>query len=278
MNNIYLVTVATHSQGYFPILKESCKRQNAELIVLGYNEKWKGFAWRFELVRNFLKTLNGNDIVVFIDAFDVILLNNLSIIKERFIEKNTPILFSKDGDPGDPIFKYLARRVFPQCNNININAGCYMGYVNGLIMMFDRIYSINGSKINDDDDDQRLFISLCKDDFFKKNIKIDTEQNIFLNILPKHLLTTEILFTSKDGKILNKDGNEPCVIHAPGNGDLNEIAFMYGYELAEIQKFNFIQGAKDRAVLYTRYFHLELMIVTIVILFIISIFIFKRNK
>ena len=45
-----LITVATHNDGYFKWLKESCKRYNYDLVILGYNEKWKGFNWRLELM------------------------------------------------------------------------------------------------------------------------------------------------------------------------------------------------------------------------------------
>ena len=47
IHNLHIVTVATHSDYYFPYLKESFKKNGKELTVLGYGEKWKGFNWRF---------------------------------------------------------------------------------------------------------------------------------------------------------------------------------------------------------------------------------------
>ena len=38
MVDIKLVTVATQSERYFPILVESCKKHGADLVVLGYYE------------------------------------------------------------------------------------------------------------------------------------------------------------------------------------------------------------------------------------------------
>lgn len=35
-----LVTVATHSERYFPYLLESCKRVDAKLDVLGWGQPW----------------------------------------------------------------------------------------------------------------------------------------------------------------------------------------------------------------------------------------------
>jgi hypothetical protein len=51
-----LVTVATHNDKYFPALQESCDRLGYNLVILGWGEKWQGFAWRFKLVRDYLET------------------------------------------------------------------------------------------------------------------------------------------------------------------------------------------------------------------------------
>jgi hypothetical protein len=49
---VKIITVATKSDYYFPYLKESIKRNGSELIVLGYNEVWQGFNWRFSYSRD----------------------------------------------------------------------------------------------------------------------------------------------------------------------------------------------------------------------------------
>ena len=41
------VTVATHNDGYLKWLKESCKRYSANLVILGFGEKWQGYNWKF---------------------------------------------------------------------------------------------------------------------------------------------------------------------------------------------------------------------------------------
>ena len=81
---VRLVTVATHSQFYFPWLLESCKRYNTKIEVLGWGEKWKGFTWRFSLMIEYLKSLDPEEIVCFIDAYDVILLRPLEDIVSYF--------------------------------------------------------------------------------------------------------------------------------------------------------------------------------------------------
>jgi hypothetical protein len=72
MNDIHIVTVATESKYYFPYLVESCKKHGLNLEVLGFGEKWTGFNMRFRLMTDYLKQLPENDIVCFVDGYDVL--------------------------------------------------------------------------------------------------------------------------------------------------------------------------------------------------------------
>jgi len=86
MSNLFVVTVATEPNYYFQYLQESCKKNEKELVVLGYGEKWKGFNWRFKLIINYLKTLKKNDIVCVIDGYDVLCTRNLNELKDVFLQ------------------------------------------------------------------------------------------------------------------------------------------------------------------------------------------------
>lgn len=37
---LHVLTFATHEQGYFKTLQESCKKLNINLVVLGMGNKW----------------------------------------------------------------------------------------------------------------------------------------------------------------------------------------------------------------------------------------------
>ena len=71
-----IITVATHSESYFPIFEESCKKNNLELIVLGFGQKWQGFSWRFKLISDYIENLPLNEVIIISDAYDVIVLQN----------------------------------------------------------------------------------------------------------------------------------------------------------------------------------------------------------
>lgn len=56
----------------------SCERHQLPLTVLGQGQRWQGFRWKLQLVRDALQVdVNqgrGDDLVAFVDAYDVIIL------------------------------------------------------------------------------------------------------------------------------------------------------------------------------------------------------------
>ena len=99
-DNLHIVTVVTESKYYFPYLSKSCKRHGKQLKILGYGEKWKGFNWRFKLMIEYLETLKDDDIVCFIDGYDVLCTRNLNELKSVFLklhkEKKCKIIVGYD--------------------------------------------------------------------------------------------------------------------------------------------------------------------------------------
>ena len=126
---IQVITVATHNEGYFNALQQSCKNNNINLVVLGFNEKWQGFSWRFNLINNYIKNLNDDDIVLFIDAFDIIIIEDIKEIERRFKEFNKPIVISYQNLN---IIELIGYYIVYGYTGHTINAGTYIGYVYAL--------------------------------------------------------------------------------------------------------------------------------------------------
>ncbi|CRG99511.1 procollagen lysine 5-dioxygenase, putative [Plasmodium relictum] len=82
---LHVLTFATHEQGYFKTLKESCKNLNINLKVLGMGEKWKGFIWKLIKVKEYLNLCNDNDLILFVDGFDTFFVQPANVIIERYI-------------------------------------------------------------------------------------------------------------------------------------------------------------------------------------------------
>jgi hypothetical protein len=227
MNNLHIVTVATESKYYFPYLVESCKRNGSTLVVLGYGDEWKGFNYRFKLMIDYLKKLPPNDIVCFVDGYDVLCVRDLNELSSEFIKiknkTNCKIIVAKD-TMTNSVFSYIGALIFDQCKNTNINAGTYIGYASELLNIVETIYQNNPDNSNDD---QILLTQYCKNN-----------ENIFHIDEKNELFFTQLTFLDEIDKYLtinNKDvfvNNEnPFFIHAPsGFFDNLIIKLGYGYD------------------------------------------------
>ena len=178
-----VVTVATHSERYFDSLVDSAKKNNIDLIVLGFGEKWQGFIWKFIKMIDYLKTVKPNEIILFIDAYDVIFIKDSKSIEEKFLEikkrEKFKILFGVDTEPSNYIHLYFYNKIFNYKKNPNrINSGVYMGYAEDIYNILNDLHKNNTTN---EKDDQILIIN----DAIKNPQKyyFDTKHEIILNAL-----------------------------------------------------------------------------------------------
>ena len=68
---MYILTYATHNERYFPYLEK-----NKEITILGMGEKWNGFRDKVNAVIKFTESCNENDLILFVDGFDLHLIIN----------------------------------------------------------------------------------------------------------------------------------------------------------------------------------------------------------
>lgn len=194
INDIEIITVATHSQGLFKNLINN--DFGIKVKVLGYGKKWTGFKMKFELLYEYIKNLPDDNIIVFVDGFDTKINGNLEKAKDIFIKNNYKVLFSKDNSNN---FFFL-RKIFTLCkNNIMVNTGLYMGRVKYLKIIFEKILKEKCK------DDQRMINKNCSEFNF---IEIDEKEEIFFNFIKKNINTKAIFIQypgSKPGMSIFND-------------------------------------------------------------------------
>lgn len=232
---LILCTVATHNEGYFDSLMDSCKKNKLNLKILGWNKKWKGFVWRFALIVNFLEKLKDDNIVCFIDGFDVLSLVDEKTIIDKFSNFNSKIVVSCD-NPANIIWNTLSLFYYGKCDGNQLNFGGYIGYVKYLKLLFKKMCEIHDCN-KFDLDDQKILITTCnKTDFFKKYVKVDNDGLIFLNVFTDGLLLVNPIITennkyfyfNKNNKLINKKtGKIPCFVHGPGFVNIDVIVNKY---------------------------------------------------
>jgi len=239
---LYAISVATHKEGYYDAFVGSCRRNDIELVILGYGQPWQGFAWRFLLMKNYLEKLDDGDIVVFLDAYDIIATQHASIIQERFLQFRSPILFSTEHVlRKDFLTHYIRNGVFGHCPRADISGGAYMGYVYALKQMYTYICQKHDctSKNFSQLDDQKILTSLCNDtNFLQPKIAFDHFSSIFYTVsLP--ISTFQLLFSNKfypDGEhhyiqnnqlYLQQTNQSPCFIHGIANTNMDFLIDLY---------------------------------------------------
>jgi hypothetical protein len=254
MDKLHIITVATHDDGYYKALLKSAKNNNINLTTLGWGQKWAGFTMKTNLIIEYIKLLNDNDIIVVIDAYDVIILDNEENIKKKFYSYNKPILLSRDGDSINFILAWSQEKIFKFCNNEKINAGMYMGYVWAIKKLLDRLCkNKNMPCTSSDADDQILLTNVCKNtEFYDKYIAIDTKKLIFYNTYGNsniHSLYQDFEFNESNRIVNNKLFLEdtktfPSFIHGPANTNLNSICKLYKLPILKENNRDIIYRAK----------------------------------
>ena len=231
-----LVTVATHSERYYPYLKISAEKYGHELITLGWGQKWQGFAWKFDLMKTYLRRLKEDEIVCFIDAFDVVVLEDAARIEEKFVKlvdaDTNKILISKEqysyNGLENLILSYLQSFVFTKCKSEYINSGTYIGTSSTLLRNFEGI--CDEFKCSPKADDQRLLQDYCvkHNDVFV----IDNKCNMFLviNSTISKIKDGEYDISFLGEKLAYQNHTFPAFFHGNGYTDFDYIIKRLGYD------------------------------------------------
>lgn len=167
MNEIEIITYATHSEGTFDKLINN--EYNIPITVLGWGKKWNGFIDKFKNVLKYLDTVSDDKIIIFLDGFDTKINTDLITIYNRFKEFDNDIIVSMEKGNN-----YIYRKVFGVCyNNLIANSGLYGGYNKSLKILLKFILDKNYST-----DDQRNLNDACK---YFGNIQVDENEYLFQN-------------------------------------------------------------------------------------------------
>jgi len=232
-----LVTVATHSERYYPYLKLSAKRYGHDLVVLGWGEKWQGLTWKFLLIKEYLKTLKPDEIFCFIDAYDVLVLEDPKTIEAKFKaaigDQKDKLFISRDRFETKSAFTQFGinawySAVFKKCKGQYICSGTYIGYASTILTIFNNLckeFDCAPTR-----NDQVILQEYC----IKHEDKFIVDENSDIFILVNSNLTSKINEKeegiSYDDNRLTYGGHYPSILHGPGNARLDDIIVHLGYD------------------------------------------------
>ena len=226
--NFYMVTVATEPEKMWA-LEQSAKKYYIEITNLGENHPWRdsmttlGGMPKIQLVNEYLATIDGEDIVLFMDGYDTFLADSPQTILERFIQMEADIVFGAESecwplpenaslwpDTGTP-YRYL-------------NSGLYIGRAKALHDFISQ--SQDGSSNNDD----QLY---CQNRYLNNKtpwkVKLDTEGYIFQNHEPDIRVVEGQLWNDKTGCC-------GCIYHGNGGDDAKSFFIDMAKKFALVPK------------------------------------------
>jgi len=235
--NLHIVTVSTDSKFYYPYLIKSCKRNGGNITTLGYNQEWKGYSWKFELVIKYLESIDDNDVVCFLDGYDVLCCRNLDGFIDKFLDIKTrtrcKIICGADTYENN-LFKFVASIYFQKCKSQNLNSGTYCGFAKDIKNILNASKNINLTET----DDQKLLTEYCIQN--PKDIYVDSKNELFLVIAdPLNEADKNFNITIKKNYI-EFNGKRPYFIHGVGCTYLNNILIIqeYNINLNKIKQIN----------------------------------------
>lgn len=221
---IHILTVATDSS------KLNYIKKSSEIYDLYYNNIGQGVIWnggdmsgsgggqKINLVKDQLQYYNDNDIILFVDGYDVFFTAQIDEIIDRFLGFNCNILFSAELNCWPnvslaPMFNFNTETRYKY-----LNSGCYIGYVKDLKRLMQ-------DNITDSEDDQLYFqkkyLDNKLDPVIGYKIELDVENYIFQCLAG----AANVVGVLPEGNLVNFETNCcPCIVHGNG-GDENKIYF-----------------------------------------------------
>lgn len=268
---LHLVTVATHSERYLPVLDQQAKDKNIKLVKLGIGKKYTGHFMKDLEMIEYLKSnkVNNDDIVAFVDGFDTLLLSDKEEIINKFKKFNCELLLSIENVGG---LSFIHDAVFQKVKGKFINTGLYMGRAKFLREFLEDMYSSNYDKKSN----QKTWANYLEKKNQYHNIGLDIDSEIFLN----YSFTTTNWIKIKDKRVLLND-KTPCFIQGNGCEDLSKIIKKTGYKKFDIHNDKRTLTVIEnnlKAVFYIYPIAALYIVLLIFIIIIVSLFIHKIYK
>jgi hypothetical protein len=174
--DLKILTVATDLEKASQLLR-SAEKNNLKVKALGAHNNWTGGdvkkgpggGMKVNLLRQELENYRDNDVVLFVDGYDVIINDSEASILDRYLQFHCKVLFAAEKVcwPDRNLEKEFPE---PATGYRYLNSGCFIGVVSELKKMMEE-------PLKDIDDDQLYFHKK----FLSKryNVKLDHEGYVF---------------------------------------------------------------------------------------------------
>lgn len=285
----YVVTVATHTQGYLPSLQwclNKTQGRRPQFIVLGRGQKWSNYFDKIRLLYEFLSSnnLGDNDVVIFCDAYDVIYdhRRDFDRLVEIFRRSQLDLLFSiVDISRQNKMIQKCAHKILACLditnNTLTCNGGLYMGTRRALRAFMYQIYHNKSEQV----DDERCINQLLNESMVSSwlsgsefpsfdimlglapyRVGLDVNSRLFYNSPVK--LNPLNLVRSASAECNAIESRDAYFYHFIGNQNLDDLCAYEGIWRPECVGNCEIYGKMDKISHYLTFFNTELATLAIV--------------
>lgn len=207
------ITVDTAASPKLERLKRSCRHHGIPLEVIGEGRPYPGHGAKIEFVIEYLSAQDPDEIVMFVDGYDVVFLAGSGEIERKFNTFAHPMVFSTEQNcnvNGGLFARFPVWFRYPKGKRPYrfINSGSYIGKA-GYMRDF-----LQGADVPLTASDQTVI-----NQYFVSNpakAALDCDQEIFTCTAGRTGLEEED-YRVEDGRLRNVVTNSlPCVLHCPG--------------------------------------------------------------
>lgn len=222
-STLRLVAVATSERSELTRLKQSATALGWTVDVLGLGDKWEGLGSKITYLTEYLKDVPCNDLVLFLDAYDVMLLSTATEIRERFESFKRPIVIGAElGCAPDEGMKVLYPKPKRGQNFFYVNSGTYIGYANDIRDMLAEIsadiadhHSFTGASKHRLDDQRWFTRHYIRN---QNSVAMDVDGVMFHTLHDVEPTQIQVV-PERTGVVLSSiTETQPCAIHGNGNG------------------------------------------------------------
>jgi hypothetical protein len=219
---MHVCTVASHYNRQLKQLLHSGIHHGIKMKVLGYGLPYQGDGHKLSYVKEYLNQLPDEDIVLFVDAYDVLFLANAQTILDTFLNKNVVCIFAAEHYMANSWPLHYLAKFYPPSPTVfkYLNSGTYMGYVGHLKKV------LNDFQISNRDDQCQMALYYIH---HQNEIALDYYCELFL---PLVWVQDDEFILDKKNQILRclLTGSTPCIIH--GNGtNCDKQKYQHTYDI-----------------------------------------------
>ena len=210
-------------------LIDSCKKLEVSLVVHGRGKSFDSTIFKLENILEYcVNNTDDDDIIIYLDAFDTLLLADQTEILTKFYVFDKKIVFCSHYtcEPYDPITDHFPRLndKFPRF----LNSGCLIGYakyiregIEDIFGEYEIVKKIYGNMLAMSDQFHWSLYYLKHKDI----IAIDNRCNLFQELSG---IGYSSLYLSGGRWINQETGTKPCMLHGTGANGIKKLKILLG--------------------------------------------------